>query len=40
MGWLVSDLSKPTDLERVKDLAQFKELRFLDRHYHLVPVLT
>jgi stearoyl-CoA desaturase (delta-9 desaturase) len=39
MGWLLSDLSRPTRLNLVPDLARFPELRFLDRFYWIVPLL-
>ncbi len=38
IGWLISDLSRPTRVDLVRDLARIPELRFLDRHYHLVPL--
>jgi stearoyl-CoA desaturase (delta-9 desaturase) len=40
VGWILSDLSKPTQMHLVRDLAKFPELRFLDRHYNLVPLVT
>jgi stearoyl-CoA desaturase (delta-9 desaturase) len=37
IGWILSQRSKPTDLERVPDLARYPELRFLDRHDFIGP---
>ena len=31
VGWVLSSLSKPTNFERVKELARFPELRFLEQ---------
>lgn len=39
MGWITSPSNFATDLEAVPDLAQYPELRFLDRFDILVPVL-
>lgn len=38
LGWFLSDANFATRTERVKELAQFAELRFLDRFDALVPV--
>jgi stearoyl-CoA desaturase (delta-9 desaturase) len=38
VGWILSRRHHETKLERVKDLARFPELRFLDRHHYLPPV--
>ena len=38
VGWIVSHQYHGTDLSKVKDLARFPELRFLDRFHVLVPV--
>ena len=37
VGWFLSSRNDATKLERVRDLARYPELRWLDR-YHLVPV--
>jgi len=37
VGWFMSSRNDATKLERVRDLARYPELRWLDR-YHLVPV--
>jgi stearoyl-CoA desaturase (delta-9 desaturase) len=37
MGWITSRANFPTDLGRVKDLARFRELRWLDRYDIVVP---
>jgi stearoyl-CoA desaturase (Delta-9 desaturase) len=37
--WLTTRKHFPTRLEYVKDLARYPELRFLDRHDNLVPIL-
>jgi stearoyl-CoA desaturase (Delta-9 desaturase) len=39
VGWILSTRYDATRLERVKDLARFPELRWLDR-WHLVPPIT
>jgi len=38
IGWIVSRQYDSTDLSKVKDLARFPELRFLDRFHVLVPI--
>jgi stearoyl-CoA desaturase (delta-9 desaturase) len=38
VGWILSRRHHATKLERVKDLARYPELRFLDRHHVLPPV--
>lgn len=38
MGWFASREHFPTDLNRVRDLARFPELRFLDRYDSFVPI--
>jgi stearoyl-CoA desaturase (Delta-9 desaturase) len=38
VGWIVSKKYDETDLTKVKDLARFPELRFLDRYHVLVPI--
>jgi stearoyl-CoA desaturase (Delta-9 desaturase) len=38
VGWIVSRQYDSTDLSKVKDLARFPELRFLDRFHILVPI--
>jgi len=38
MGWVMSRLSKPTNFEKVRELARFPELRFLNRHHWLPSV--
>jgi len=38
VGWIVSNKYDETDLSKVKDLARFPELRFLDRFHVLVPI--
>ena len=38
MGWIMSKVNAVTHLDRVKDLAKFPELRFLDRFHLLVPL--
>jgi stearoyl-CoA desaturase (delta-9 desaturase) len=38
VGWIVSSKYDDTDLSKVKDLARFPELRFLDRFHVLVPI--
>jgi stearoyl-CoA desaturase (delta-9 desaturase) len=35
VGWILTPASHDTDLSRVKDLARYPELRFLDRFYYL-----
>jgi stearoyl-CoA desaturase (delta-9 desaturase) len=39
IGWVLSKLGKPTNLDKVKELAKFPELRFLNKH-HWIPALT
>jgi stearoyl-CoA desaturase (delta-9 desaturase) len=39
MGWITAPGNFPTDLKEVRDLAQYPELRFLDRYDILVPAL-
>lgn len=36
--WIFDPANGPTDIDRVRDLARFPELRFLDRFEYLVPV--
>lgn len=36
VGWILAPKWEETDLERIKDFAQFRELRWLNK-YHLVP---
>ena len=38
VGWILSRRHHATKLHRVKDLARYPELRFLDRHHYLPPV--
>ena len=38
VGWIVSRQYDATDLSKVRDLARFPELRFLDRYHVLVPI--
>jgi len=38
IGWIVSRKYDETDLSKVRDLARFPELRFLDRFHILVPI--
>jgi stearoyl-CoA desaturase (delta-9 desaturase) len=38
MGWIMTRKNFPTELDRVKDLARFPELCFLDRFDTLVPI--
>ena len=38
VGWIVSRQYDQTDLSKVRDLARFPELRFLDRFHVLVPI--
>jgi stearoyl-CoA desaturase (delta-9 desaturase) len=38
VGWIVSKKYHETDLNKVKDLARFPELRFLDKFHVLVPI--
>ncbi|HKO53420.1 MAG TPA: acyl-CoA desaturase [Polyangiaceae bacterium] len=38
VGWIVSRQYDSTDLSKVKDLARYPELRFLDRFHVLVPI--
>jgi stearoyl-CoA desaturase (delta-9 desaturase) len=37
VGWILSRRNHATKLDRVKDLARYPELRFLDRHHYLPP---
>jgi stearoyl-CoA desaturase (delta-9 desaturase) len=37
VGWILSRRHHQTKLDRVKDLARYPELRFLDRHHYLPP---
>jgi len=37
MGWITAPANFPTDLEEVRDLARYPELRFLDRYDIVVP---
>jgi stearoyl-CoA desaturase (delta-9 desaturase) len=37
IGWITSQRNHPTDYSRVKDLAKFPELVFLNRHDQIVP---
>lgn len=39
IGWLTSAKNFPTDYSRVRDLQQFPELVFLNRHDQIVPIL-
>lgn len=39
MGWLMSPKWQATETDRVKDLAKYPELVFLNRHYLIPPVL-
>ena len=39
MGWITSKANFPTDYDKVKDLAKFKELVFLNKFDTVVPVL-
>jgi stearoyl-CoA desaturase (delta-9 desaturase) len=39
MGWITAPDNFPTDIDAVKDLARYPELRFLDRFDALVPLL-
>ncbi len=39
VGWIWSPHSRVPDLERVRDLTRFPELRWIDRHHVLFPVL-
>ena len=39
MGWLMAEQWQDTETDRVKDLAKYPELVFLDRHYLIPPVL-
>lgn len=38
VGWQFEDQASPTHLDEVQDLAKFPELRFLDRHHYMAPV--
>ena len=40
IGWITARVNFPTRIERVRDLAKFPELRFLDRFDTLVPALS
>mgnify|MGYP002072819206 CR=1 FL=1 len=37
VGWMAAPENQATDLDAVRDLARFPELRWLDRHYYVVP---
>jgi stearoyl-CoA desaturase (delta-9 desaturase) len=37
VGWILSRRHEATKLDRVRDLARYPELRFLDRHHYLPP---
>lgn len=39
MGWILADSSDPIRWNLIKDLSRYKELRFLDQHYWLPPVI-
>jgi stearoyl-CoA desaturase (delta-9 desaturase) len=39
IGWITSRRNFPTDYTRVRDLASYPELKFLNRHDQLVPLL-
>ena len=39
MGWITSRANYPTDVAQVPDLARYPELRFLDQHDLVVPIL-
>jgi stearoyl-CoA desaturase (delta-9 desaturase) len=39
LNWIMAKRHKRTDLDRVRDLAKYPELRWLDK-YHLVPVVS
>jgi stearoyl-CoA desaturase (delta-9 desaturase) len=39
MGWITSAENFPTDMKEVRDLAKYPELRWLDRHDMVVPIL-
>lgn len=38
VGWILSRDLEATELHKVRDLARYPELRWLDRHWYLVPV--
>ena len=38
MGWILSRRLEGTDLDRVRDLAKFPELRWLDRYWYVIVV--
>jgi stearoyl-CoA desaturase (delta-9 desaturase) len=38
VGWILAPQNHDTDLDRIKDLARYPELRFLDRYYYLPAV--
>lgn len=38
VGWIVSKKHDSTDLSKIKDLAKYPELRFLDTYHVLVPI--
>ncbi|MDX1457568.1 MAG: fatty acid desaturase [Marinobacter sp.] len=40
LGWFICNRHFKTDYDRVKDFARYPELRFLNRHDQLVPLLT
>jgi stearoyl-CoA desaturase (Delta-9 desaturase) len=35
VGWILAPMNHDTDLDKVKDLAKFPELRWLDRYYYV-----
>ncbi|MCG3198686.1 MAG: acyl-CoA desaturase [Candidatus Omnitrophica bacterium] len=39
MGWIMATINEPTNLAAVRDFAKFPELRFLNKHYMIPPVL-
>jgi stearoyl-CoA desaturase (delta-9 desaturase) len=39
VGWIVCRKYQPTDLNAIKDFAQYPELRFIDKYYLLPPTL-
>ncbi len=40
VGWVLSRLSKPTHFDRVKELARFPELRFINRFHWIAPLVA
>jgi stearoyl-CoA desaturase (Delta-9 desaturase) len=38
VGWQFEDQASPTHFDEVPDLAKFPELRFIDRHHYMAPV--